>query len=175
MPDKLWSAFANNWPLFNKLFACAANTLLRWAKKLDIEIGLFVALHTYRRQLNQHPHIHLSVNRGGLCLKHGAWRQIYFKNKIVGRYWRQTVIALLRESHASLNLPAAGYQLIRECREWCQFLEVRFQQRWKIPLYQKDPTCPAKRQLPRPLSETATDRSLKTASLQRRSRCSSLL
>ena len=31
MPDKLWPAFANNWPLLNKLFACAANTLLKWA------------------------------------------------------------------------------------------------------------------------------------------------
>ncbi|NCG51954.1 exo-poly-alpha-D-galacturonosidase [Serratia fonticola] len=28
MPDKLWSSFANNWSLLNKLFACAANTLL---------------------------------------------------------------------------------------------------------------------------------------------------
>nr|ULG13462.1 IS91 family transposase [Serratia proteamaculans] len=56
MPDKLWPAFANNWPLLNKLFACAANTLLKWAKKLDIEIGLFVALHTYGRQLNPVRH-----------------------------------------------------------------------------------------------------------------------
>ena len=100
MPDKLWPAFANNWPLLNKLFACAANTLLKWAKKLDIEIGLFVALHTYGRQLNQHPHIHLSVTRGGLCLKLGVWRPVYFKKKIVERYWRQAVIALLRESYA---------------------------------------------------------------------------
>ncbi|WWK02126.1 transposase [Erwinia aphidicola] len=121
----------------NKLFACAANTLLKWAKKLNIEIGLFVALHTYGRQLNQHPHIHLSVTRGGLCLKHGVWRPVYFKKKIVERYWRQAVIALLRESYASLNLPAAGYQLIRDYREWCQFLEVQFQRRWKIHFAKK--------------------------------------
>lgn len=81
MPDKLWPLFANNWPLLNPLFSCAANTLLRWAKKLSIEIGLFVALHTYGRQLNQHPHIHLSVTRGGLCLKHGVWRPIYLKKE----------------------------------------------------------------------------------------------
>lgn len=71
MPDKLWSLFANNWTLLNPLFSCAANTLLKWAKKLGVEIGLFVALHTYGRQLNRHPHIHSSVTRGGLCLKHG--------------------------------------------------------------------------------------------------------
>ena len=41
MPDKLWPLFANNWPLLNQLFSCAANTLLKWAKKLGVEIGLF--------------------------------------------------------------------------------------------------------------------------------------
>ncbi|MGF7483538.1 transposase zinc-binding domain-containing protein [Providencia sp. SP181] len=81
MPDKLWSAFTNNWPILNQLFACAANTLLKWAKKLSIEIGLFVTLHTYGRQLNSHPHIHLSVTCEGLCLKHGIWRPIFFKKR----------------------------------------------------------------------------------------------
>lgn len=100
MPDKLWPAFTNIWPLLNKLLAYATDTLLKWARKLNIETGLFVALHSYSRQLNQHPHIHLAVTRGGLCLKHGVWR---------------------------------------------------------------------------PLSETAADRSLKTASLYRRCHCSSLL
>ncbi|WP_411569364.1 transposase [Serratia sp. UGAL515B_01] len=101
-----------------------------------------MALHTYGRQLNQYPHIHLSVTRGGLCLKHGVWRPIYFKKKIVEGYWRQAVIALLRESYASLDLPAAGYQLIRDYREWCQFLEAQFQRRWKIHFAKK--TKPAR-------------------------------
>ena len=96
-----------------------------------------MALHTYGRQLNQHPHIHLSVTRGGLCLKLGVWRPVYFKKKIVERYWRQAVIDLLRESYASLYLPAAGYQHIRDYREWCQFLEVQFQRRWKIHFAKK--------------------------------------
>ncbi|HFW3714180.1 TPA: transposase [Salmonella enterica subsp. enterica serovar 6,7:y:-] len=34
--------------------------------------ALFCALHTYGRQLNQHPHIHLSVTSGGLDVKHGV-------------------------------------------------------------------------------------------------------
>ena len=137
MPDKLWPLFANNWPLLNQLFSCAANTLLKWAKKLGVEIGLFVALHTYGRQLNRHPHIHLSVTRGGVCLKHGVWRPIYFKKKVVEAYWRQAVIKLLREIYAELDLSAAGYAHIRDYREWCQFLEVQFQRRWKIHFAKK--------------------------------------
>jgi hypothetical protein len=118
-------------------FTMPDKPLLKWAKKLDIEIGLFVALQPYGRPLNQHPHIHLSVTRGGLCLKHGVWRPVYFKKKIVERYWRQAVIALWRESYASLHLPAAGYQLIRHYREWGQFMEAQFQRRWQIHFAKK--------------------------------------
>ncbi|WP_411177326.1 transposase (plasmid) [Klebsiella oxytoca] len=38
--------------------------MLRWARKQGVEVGIFCALHTYGRQLNQHPHIHLSVIPG---------------------------------------------------------------------------------------------------------------
>lgn len=92
---------------------------------MDVEIGLFVALHTYGRQLNQHPHIHLSVTRGGLYQKLGIWRSILFKKKVVERYWRQAVTTLLRQHYASLNLHGAGYRH----REWCQFLESQYQRR----------------------------------------------
>ncbi|QJU42793.1 hypothetical protein HMI62_24845 [Serratia marcescens] len=84
---------------------------------------------TSHRKAQRTPHIHLSVTPGGLCLKHGIWRPIYFKKKIVERYWRQAAITLLRECYASLNLPAADYQPIRDYREWCQFLEAQFQRR----------------------------------------------
>ncbi|OZS73044.1 hypothetical protein CHI95_18805 [Providencia rettgeri] len=40
--------------------------MLKHVRRLGLEIGIFCALHTYGRQLNQHPHIHLSVPRGGL-------------------------------------------------------------------------------------------------------------
>ncbi|WGM17270.1 transposase [Arsenophonus nasoniae] len=38
--------------------------MLQLARKQGIEIGIFCALHTYGRQLNQHPHVHVSVTRG---------------------------------------------------------------------------------------------------------------
>ncbi|MFS1538489.1 MAG: transposase [Candidatus Phlomobacter fragariae] len=39
--------------------------MLRFARKIGIEIGIFCALHTYSKQLNQHHCIHLSVTCGG--------------------------------------------------------------------------------------------------------------
>ncbi len=53
------------------------------------------------------------------------------------RYWRQAVIALLRQHYASLDLAAAGYRHIRDYREWCQFLESQYQRRWKIHFAKK--------------------------------------
>ncbi len=70
--------------------------MLRWAHKQGIEIGIFCALHTYGRELNQHPHIHVSVTRGGLDIKHGVWRALFFKKKAVEEIWRGAIIRLLR-------------------------------------------------------------------------------
>ncbi|WGM08123.1 transposase (plasmid) [Arsenophonus nasoniae] len=53
--------------------------MLQLARKQGIEIGIFCALHTYGRQLNQHPHVHVSVTRGGLDSKHSVWRKLFFK------------------------------------------------------------------------------------------------
>lgn len=55
--------------------------MLQLARKQGIEIGIFCALHTYGRQLNQHPHVYVSVTRGGLDSKHGVWRKLFFKKK----------------------------------------------------------------------------------------------
>uniref|UniRef100_UPI002B1CBCC2 transposase n=1 Tax=Klebsiella variicola TaxID=244366 RepID=UPI002B1CBCC2 len=53
-----------------------------------MEVGIFCALHTYGRQLNQHPHIHLFVTRGGLDIKHVDWRDLFFEKHAVEEIWR---------------------------------------------------------------------------------------
>nr|CBX86931.1 transposase [Photobacterium damselae subsp. damselae] len=41
-------------------------SILEFAKKRGIEIGLFCVVHTFGRQLNWNVHFHLSVTRGGI-------------------------------------------------------------------------------------------------------------
>ncbi|BEU80954.1 hypothetical protein EAG21025_42670 (plasmid) [Enterobacter asburiae] len=74
MPHLLWPFFNNNRPLLNAQFRAATRAMLPWAYKQGVYVGIFCDLHTYGRQLNQHPHIHLSVTRGGLDIKYGVWR-----------------------------------------------------------------------------------------------------
>lgn len=86
--------------------------MLRHARKLGVEVGIFCALHTYGRQLNQHPHIHVSITRGGLDVKHGVWRDLFFKKQQVEEIWRGAVIRLLRASYDRVNpaaLPGLGH------------------------------------------------------------------
>jgi len=108
MPHLLWPFFNNNWPLLNDLFRCATRAMLRWARQQGIEVGIFCAHHTYGRQLNQHPHIHVSVTRGGLDIKHGTWRPLFFKKKEVEQIWRNAVIYLLRDNYAHQSRWTAG-------------------------------------------------------------------
>jgi len=113
MPDTLWEIFRYNRSLLGLLFNCAAQILIAWAKK----IGILCALHTYGRQLNWNTHIHQSVTRGGICLKTGAWKPIYFKTKETEACWRYAIVTLLREQYDDLDLSVARYSHIREERE----------------------------------------------------------
>lgn len=137
MPHHLWPFLNNNWPLLNRLFSCATRAMLRFARSRGIEIGLFVALHTYGRRLNQHPHIHLSVTRGGLCHSQVVWRPLFFKKKKVEQIWRSSVIRLLRRHYDRLDMAAAGYEHIRDFMEWSRFLEAQYQRSWNVHMAKK--------------------------------------
>lgn len=138
MPHLLWPFFNNNWPLLNALFRAATRAILRRARKQGLEVGIFCALHTYGRQLNQHPHIHLSVTRGGLDIKHGVWRDIFFKKHAVEEIWRGAVTRLLRHSYDLINpgsLPGLGH--IRDKKQWGRYLEAQYGRRWKVHFAKK--------------------------------------
>ncbi|MCE7489050.1 transposase [Klebsiella sp. JB_Kp008] len=114
LPHLLCPFFNNNWPLLNALF----RAMLRRARKQGVEVGIFCALHTYGRQLNQHPHIHLSVTRGGLEIKHGVWRDLFFKKQPVEEIWRRAVTRLLRHSYDLINpggQPGLGHIRDKNC------------------------------------------------------------
>ncbi|UIA89864.1 IS91 family transposase [Erwinia tracheiphila] len=138
MPHLLWPFFNNNWPLLNALFRAATRAMLRWARKQGVEVGIFCALHTYGRQLNQHPHIHLSVTRGGLDIKHGVWRDLFFKKHAVEEIWRGAVIRLLRHSYDLINpgrLPGLGH--IHDKKQWLRYLQAQYGRRWKVHFAKK--------------------------------------
>lgn len=139
MPHVLWPFFNNNWLLLlNDLFRSATRAIVRFTRKMGIEIGIFCALHTYGRQLGQHPHINLSITRGGVCLKHGIWRALFFKKKNVEHIWRIAVTRLLRRSYDHIkpgSLP--GFGQIRDNKQSRLYLEAQYQRHWNIHFAKK--------------------------------------
>ena len=136
MPHLLWPFFNNNWPLLNALFRAATHTMLRWARKQGMEVGIFCALHTYGRQLNPPPHIHLSVTRGGLDINRSVWRCCFFKKQPVEEIWRGAVIRLLRHSYDLINpgsLPGLGHS--RDKKQWERYLQQTLTQEDMIGRY----------------------------------------
>ncbi|MEN4758114.1 transposase [Pantoea agglomerans] len=76
-----------------------------------IKSGIFCALHTCGRLLNQHPQVYVSVTHCGFDVKHGIWRALFFKKRDVEAIWRGAVIRLLRQSYVMIypgGLPGAG-------------------------------------------------------------------
>ena len=106
--------------------------------QVGIEVGIFCALHTYGRQLSQHPHIHVSITRGGLDTRHGIWHDLFFKKQQVEAIWRGAVIRLLRASYDRVNpgkLPNLGH--IRDEKQWKRYLQTQYQRHWKVHFAKK--------------------------------------
>lgn len=120
------------------MLACGSNIIggRQWAKQHGLEVGIFGALHNYGRGLNWHPHIHLSVTRGGLD-KHNIWRPIYFKKKHVEYHWRRCLIGSLRRKYGELNLSTSGTNHIQDSRQWHFFLERQYKRYWNIHFARK--------------------------------------
>lgn len=97
MPSELWNFFWLNRYLMNLIPLIAANIIKEWAKRKGFLPGIFLAIHTFGRDLKRNIHIHLSSTTGGLSLTHDSWlRGFYFYHDSLKKVWRYQIISLLR-------------------------------------------------------------------------------
>ena len=99
-------ALANRELVFSALFACAAEALLelgRDPKWLGADLGITSVLHTWRRDLRFHPHVHCIVTGGGLSLDGSRWiaarPDFLFPVRVLGALFRGKMLAALRRAH----------------------------------------------------------------------------
>jgi hypothetical protein len=87
----------------------AATIIKELAEKDGFLPGIFLAIHTFGRDLKRNFHIHLSSTVGGLCLPdyNSYVETAYFHHKTVKNMWRYRLINLLREEFkkGKLKLP----------------------------------------------------------------------
>lgn len=86
--------------LFDLLFAAAAHTLLalgRDPKRLGATLGFTLVLHTWKRDLLFHPHVHGIVSGGGLDTAANRWvaaaPSYLFPGKVLGALFRGTFLS----------------------------------------------------------------------------------
>ena len=78
MPSELWDFFWLNRYLLNDIPKQAAITIQNIAKKKSLIPGIFIALHTFGRDLKRNVHVHLSTTAGGITCDGLQWKSLFF-------------------------------------------------------------------------------------------------
>ncbi len=85
-----------NRELLNLLPPLAAKVLLKLAKNKRVKPGVFIALHTFGRDLKRNVHLHASITLGGINKELTQWKSLYFHQPTLMSMWRYEVINLFR-------------------------------------------------------------------------------
>lgn len=133
MPCELWDFFWHNRHLLNKIGAIAANCIKTIAQQKGVIPGIFIAIHTFGRDLKRNVHIHLSTTTGGLSLDHTEWKNIYFHQQTLMRMWRYEIIQLFREEAKNgLVIPGNIQKQLNHAFTFNQFLDHLYKKAWIV-------------------------------------------
>ena len=92
MPAAFWDLFWVNRYLLNKIPLIAANIIKDLCKSKGFLPGIFLAIHTFGRDLKRNIHIHLSTTIGGLSLSNNSWiKSHYFYHDTLKDRWRYEI------------------------------------------------------------------------------------
>ena len=107
-------ALAHRRLVFDMLFACAAETLVTLGRdpaRLGAQLAVTAVLHTWKRDLGWHPHLHCIVSGGGLDLANDRWvhssRKFLFPVFVMGELFRGKMLAALDSAIDRGEIPIA--------------------------------------------------------------------
>ena len=108
LPEELWDFFWINRYLLNSIPSLAARIIKKLAMKQGFIPGIFLAIHTFGRDLSRNVHLHLATTIGGLSPSSDKWVvQAFFPHSPIKKMWRYAIISLLRKEFrlGRLTLP----------------------------------------------------------------------
>ena len=134
MPSELWDFFWCNRSLLNFIGKIAANCIKKLARKKKAMPGIFIAIHTFGRDLKRNVHIHLSTTTGGLTEDGGPWKKLFFSQKTLMRMWRYAIIKLFRKTHQqqALIIPPALQKQFNHTFTLNHLLDRLYQKIWIV-------------------------------------------
>lgn len=143
LPHELIALWEYNRAGLNEtLFRCARDTLIELCadtRFLGATPGLLMALHTWGRTLNPHPHVHCLVSGGGLTPA-GDWKAVQngylLPVRVVKALYRGKMLAAIGRALEDdrLRLPAQDTQA-----HWARRLRALYQQNWNVHLAERYP------------------------------------
>lgn len=104
--------------LLDQLVRCCAQTILQLAKDprwLGGQPALLTVLHTAKRDLGYHPHVHCVVSAGGYDSSTKQWvaapkPNFLFPQRVLGRLLREKLLDSMRASIPGCKLPKGLYK-----------------------------------------------------------------
>lgn len=131
MPREFWLIVKHNRWLLSEMSRAAADVILEVCRQAGITPGIFTAIHTWGRDLQWHPHIHLSTTAGGIT-EADSWRNHHFAYVQLEPMWRYRIITLLRENFWRLDMPETLAAEGRSRSSWSRFLDVHYRRKWNV-------------------------------------------
>lgn len=132
--DFLWL----NRHLFNKIPKLAADILKQLSTKQGFLSGIFLANHTFGRDLKRNFHIHLSITKGGLSIQdnYSLWiHAAYFYHDSLKKMWRYKVISFLRNQYKKNNLKLPkSLKHIKSYESFSSWLNFLYNKNWVVEL-----------------------------------------
>lgn len=101
IPKQYWLYFHKHRSLLNLYAKQATDLIQKLAQRRGVKVGIFIAIHTFGRDLQWHPHVHVSVTMGGICLETNQWKDIRFSKKAMMPMWKYRITKLLRDAMKS--------------------------------------------------------------------------
>jgi len=134
MPCELWDFFWCNRDLLNHIALLAADTILSIAHDKKLKPGIFIAIHTFGRDLKRNVHVHLSVTLGGLTPDTTQWKPLYFKQETLMKMWRYRLNTLFRQTYQENNLeiPPKLAAQFNHTYTFANLLDQLYQKYWVV-------------------------------------------
>ena len=134
MPKQIWPLFWYNRKLFNIVPKFAANIIKELASKKGAIPGIFLAVHSFGRDLKRNAHFHLSTTAGGISFDHTKWIKLYFLAESIKKMWKYQIITLLRKLFKSGELILPNNLHNKPYTYFNRWLNQLYQKKWVVHL-----------------------------------------
>ena len=140
MPNEFWNLFRTNRYLIGEIPRIAAHIVLDICKKgknrKHYLPGIFLAIHSYGRDLKYNTHIHLSTTVGGFSFENPKKyiNGSTIDHKIIKSMWKYQIIKLFRNHFKSGNLtpyPQVKHHF-HNLTTFNKWLDKHYQKTWNV-------------------------------------------